>query len=158
MSVPANIPGLNFQLGDDIDALRDAVRDGFSVTLIDGVTGSGKTEVYLEAVAAALAEDPGSQVLILLPEIALTQAVMARVDDALTDFRATLGGAGQSQGLWISHAGVARCVQWLSQQPAGQLPTAAQWTAPAPAFGAWMVFDARLPSAALPGGGGGHIG
>lgn len=27
MSVPANIPGLNFQLGDDIDALRDAVRD-----------------------------------------------------------------------------------------------------------------------------------
>jgi primosomal protein N' (replication factor Y) len=49
------------------------------VTLFDGVTGSGKTEVYLEAAAAALAADPESQVLILLPEIALTQAVIARV-------------------------------------------------------------------------------
>ena len=53
------------------------MRDGgFSVSLIDGVTGSGKTEVYFEAVAEALAR--GSQVLILLPEIALTQQFMDR--------------------------------------------------------------------------------
>ena len=51
---------------------------GFGVALLDGVTGSGKTEVYLEAVAAALRRDPDAQVLILLPEIALTQAVIAR--------------------------------------------------------------------------------
>jgi primosomal protein N' (replication factor Y) (superfamily II helicase) len=51
---------------------------GFRVALLDGVTGSGKTEVYLEAVAAALAADPQGQVLVLLPEIALTQAVIAR--------------------------------------------------------------------------------
>ena len=49
---------------------------GFSVTLVDGVTGSGKTEVYFEAVAAALAQ--GRQVLIMLPEIALTQAFLER--------------------------------------------------------------------------------
>ncbi|MFC0209982.1 primosomal protein N', partial [Chelativorans intermedius] len=56
-----------------------AGRDGFSVTLLDGVTGSGKTEVYFEAVAAAV--ERGRQVLILLPEIALTQAFLERFHD-----------------------------------------------------------------------------
>jgi primosomal protein N' (replication factor Y) len=53
---------------------------GFQAALLDGVTGSGKTEVYLEAVAAVLAADPQAQVLVLLPEIALTQAVLARFE------------------------------------------------------------------------------
>jgi len=60
--------------------LRQGVAAGkYSVTLLDGVTGSGKTEVYFEAVAAAL--DAGRQVLILLPEIALTQAFLERFQD-----------------------------------------------------------------------------
>lgn len=49
------------------------------VTLLDGVTGSGKTEVYFEAMAAALAG--GGQVLLLLPEIALTSGFLARVEE-----------------------------------------------------------------------------
>jgi primosomal protein N' (replication factor Y) len=48
------------------------------VMLLDGVTGSGKTEVYFEAMAAALAA--GGQVLLLLPEIALTGPFLARVE------------------------------------------------------------------------------
>jgi len=60
--------------------LREKVgQGGYSATLLDGVTGSGKTEVYFEAVAAAL--EQGRQVLILLPEIALTQAFLDRFHD-----------------------------------------------------------------------------
>lgn len=60
--------------------LRAAVTArGFSVSLLDGVTGSGKTEVYFEAMAAALAR--GQQVLLLLPEIALTGPFLRRVEE-----------------------------------------------------------------------------
>jgi len=54
-------------------------RQVYSTVLLDGVTGSGKTEVYLESVARALRDDPEAQILILLPEIALTTAVMGRM-------------------------------------------------------------------------------
>jgi primosomal protein N' (replication factor Y) (superfamily II helicase) len=49
------------------------------VTLLDGVTGSGKTEVYFEAMASSLAA--GKQVLLLLPEIALTAQFLSRVEN-----------------------------------------------------------------------------
>jgi primosomal protein N' (replication factor Y) len=62
-----------------VHALRSAV-DGanFSATLLDGVTGSGKTEVYFEAVARAL--EAGRQALIMLPEIALTSQFLGRFE------------------------------------------------------------------------------
>ncbi len=51
---------------------------GYSATLLKGVTGSGKTEVYLEAVAECLAR--GRQALVLLPEIALSAQFLERVE------------------------------------------------------------------------------
>ncbi len=59
--------------------LRDGIAAGvYGTTLLRGVTGSGKTEVYLEAVAACLAR--GRQALVLLPEIALTSEFLTRVE------------------------------------------------------------------------------
>jgi primosomal protein N' (replication factor Y) len=62
--------------GNIVEAVR---KGGFSASLIDGVTGSGKTEVYFEAIAETLRR--GKQVLILLPEIALTSSFLERFQD-----------------------------------------------------------------------------
>ncbi len=60
--------------------LTKSVGEGkFGVSLIDGVTGSGKTEVYFEAIAETLRR--GKQVLILLPEIALTASFLERFQE-----------------------------------------------------------------------------
>jgi primosomal protein N' (replication factor Y) len=57
--------------------LRDTIaKGGYSVSLIDGVTGSGKTEVYFEGVAETIRA--GRQTMILMPEIALTGAFLER--------------------------------------------------------------------------------
>ncbi len=62
------------------DGLVEKVRaHAFSAMLLDGVPGAGKTEVYFEAIAAALAA--GRQVLVLLPEIALTAQWLRRFED-----------------------------------------------------------------------------
>ncbi len=61
------------------EILCEGVRSGrYGTTLLQGVTGSGKTEVYLEAVAECLRQ--GRQALVLLPEIALTNEFIHRVE------------------------------------------------------------------------------
>ena len=70
---------LTLEQSESAVALAAAVRGQvYGTTLLRGVTGSGKTEVYLEAVAAALAA--GRQALVLLPEIALTEQFLTRVE------------------------------------------------------------------------------
>jgi len=78
---PAHAPAtLNPDQAAAAEVLAEATAaGGFAAFLLDGVTGSGKTEAYLEAVARTLARDPCAQILILLPEIALTQALIERI-------------------------------------------------------------------------------
>ena len=70
-------PVLNGEQQCAADSLvRDVKSGGFAISLLDGVTGSGKTETYFEAIAEALRHE--RQVLILLPEIALTVQFLDR--------------------------------------------------------------------------------
>lgn len=71
------LPEYNPAQQEAVDKLVATVKsEQFSVTLLDGVTGSGKTEVYFAAVKQAL--EQGKQVLILVPEIALTTQFLER--------------------------------------------------------------------------------
>lgn len=72
----AHLMGDQVAAGDALVAL--VAQGGYSATLLKGVTGSGKTEVYLEAVAECLRQ--GRQALVLLPEISLTADFIGRVE------------------------------------------------------------------------------
>src|SRR4051794_38682572 len=71
-------PELNDDQRDAAASLAAAIGMGFDPVLLDGVTGSGKTEVYFEAIAECLRQ--GKQALVLLPEIALTEPFLKRFE------------------------------------------------------------------------------
>ena len=82
-----------------INAINAAV--GFNVFLLEGVTGSGKTEVYLQSMAAVLAA--GKQVLVLVPEIALTPQTLDRFESRFGGTGMVHSGLGEGQRLqtWL---------------------------------------------------------
>jgi primosomal protein N' (replication factor Y) len=75
--------------------------DKFHVSLLHGVTGSGKTEVYLRAIDAAL--KAGGGVVFLVPEVALTPQTVARLRSRLEAIAGVGGEGGQRCVVWHSH-------------------------------------------------------
>lgn len=71
-------PDLNFEQKKAIENIR-ATGDGFNCFLLDGVTGSGKTEIYMQAMENHLGK--GRQCLILVPEIGLTPQTVSRFQE-----------------------------------------------------------------------------
>jgi primosomal protein N' (replication factor Y) (superfamily II helicase) len=71
-------PDLNDDQREAAASLASAIGKGFDPVVLDGVTGSGKTEVYFEAIAECLRQD--KQALVLLPEIALTEPFLKRFE------------------------------------------------------------------------------
>jgi len=85
---------------------------GFAAHLLYGVTGSGKTEVYLRVIATAIAQ--GGQALVLVPEIALTpqlvERFLARFGGGIAVLHSALVGTARRDAWRAAHAGHARIV------------------------------------------------
>jgi primosomal protein N' (replication factor Y) len=83
--------------------------------LLFGVTGSGKTEVYLQAVARLLTQEPDAQALVLVPEINLTPQLHARFverfgEDAVVTMHSGITPAQRLRSWLAAHLGAARIV------------------------------------------------
>lgn len=112
-ATPSGMPPLNPEQREAADAIGGAV--GFKPLLLYGVTGSGKTEVYLQACAQVLARDPQAQILILVPEINLTPQLEGNIRArfpglALATLHSSLS-EGERMLHWLAaHGGQARIV------------------------------------------------
>ncbi|MBA1146424.1 primosomal protein N', partial [Ectothiorhodospiraceae bacterium WFHF3C12] len=104
-------PALNEGQAAAVAAIQGSL-GGFQAWLLDGVTGSGKTEVYLAAIDAVLAH--GQQVLVLVPEIGLTPQLLRRFARRFEAPMAVLHSGlsdGERLGAWLAAArGEARLV------------------------------------------------
>jgi primosomal protein N' (replication factor Y) len=110
---PTGMPPLNTSQQEAADAIGGAT--GFTPALLYGVTGSGKTEVYLQACAQLLARDPQAQILILVPEINLTPQLEGNIRARFPGLMlATLHSSlseGERMLHWLAaHQGQARIV------------------------------------------------
>ena len=106
-------PTLNAEQQTAVDAITASA--GFAPLLLHGVTGSGKTEVYLTAIERLLAEEPDAQALLLVPEIGLTPQLQSRLharfaDKGIVCLHSALPDAERSAAWLAAHEGRARIV------------------------------------------------
>jgi primosomal protein N' (replication factor Y) len=110
---PCGMPALNPAQQQAADAIGGA--HGFTPLLLYGVTGSGKTEVYLQACAQVLAREPDGQILVLVPEINLTPQlegnIRARFPGVMLATLHSSLSEGERMLHWLAaHQGQARIV------------------------------------------------
>jgi len=98
---PVATPQLNSGQQAAVDAISGA--QGFAPMLLHGVTGSGKTEVYLHAAAHVLAERPEAQILMLVPEINLTPQLEASVRARFPGMAVATLHSGLAEGERLTH-------------------------------------------------------
>lgn len=79
------------------------------------------------------------------------EQMLQRVRQALGESWLVDSLQGQREVVWITHAGVIRCVQWLLQAQAVP-PTSASWQLPAPGFGGWLTVDWQRTDGGLQAG------
>ncbi|WP_042265973.1 primosomal protein N' [Paraburkholderia heleia] len=112
-----DVPRLSDEQADAVAAIGAA--SGFAPFLLHGVTGSGKTEVYLRALAALLEREPGAQALVLVPEINLTPQFEAAfrtrfaatlADEAIVTLHSGLAEGERARNWLAAHTGRARIV------------------------------------------------
>jgi len=107
------VPELNAEQRIAVDAV--SAQEGFAPMLLHGVTGSGKTEVYLTAIERLLARDPQAQSLVLVPEIGLTPQLQSRLHarfsgQSIVCLHSALPAAERSAAWLAAHEGRARIV------------------------------------------------
>jgi primosomal protein N' (replication factor Y) len=112
-TTPVGMPALNPAQQQAADAIGSA--EGFAPMLLYGVTGSGKTEVYLQACAQVLARDADAQILIMVPEINLTPQlegnIRARFPGVMVSTLHSSLSEGERMLHWLAaHEGRARIV------------------------------------------------
>ncbi len=107
---PAAAPALSPAQQQAVAAIQ-AGSDGYQAFLLDGVTGSGKTEVYLQAIAACIAR--GRQALVVVPEIGLTPQLIERFQQRFGQLPALLHSAlneGERLQAWLAAASGAAAI------------------------------------------------
>ncbi|MDE2121655.1 MAG: DEAD/DEAH box helicase, partial [Betaproteobacteria bacterium] len=107
------LPALHEEQRQAVEVL--AAQPGFGVQVLFGVTGSGKTEVYLRAAQQVLERDPRAQVLVLTPEINLTPQLLRRFAERFPAYPLAVLHSGLAEAErfdhWAAaHAGHARIV------------------------------------------------
>lgn len=116
-SSQAPVPALSDEQAAAVETILAA--RGFAPFLLYGITGSGKTEVYLRALAGLLAHNPQAQALVLVPEINLTpqfealfrtRFASALADDEIVTLHSGLAEGERTKSWLAAHTGRARIV------------------------------------------------